>query len=263
MGGVCISYDPSRKPWLVQFDRLDGSGNSGANYKIEDDDLKEWARHALPREMQSSPDVTPGAMCAMFKYDVDARQGFVEVIARPEMRRTVPMAADVRLKREREAREEHARGLERAEAALGGFSSRCDAASDRFMCEAFVRQYVDYVGLMSQATLADVIRSFRHPRSTLAGCGIKFTKEVGKPAMVTGIDERLGAMGLAFLKGAAIISIDGRDATPLSQDETWAALRGPENTTAVLRVRKGDGSIQEVRISRFVFRYGYLPFAHR
>lgn len=250
--GICISYDPQQKPWLVAFDKFDAQGNQKTNRAIDAADLADWASRSLPEAMQRNSDVPLGAICAMFKFDMTARQRFLWNFVRPELQRTSPLNDEDRRGKISSARTMADDKLASAE--LEGFKSKCKAASSTSGCRGFINMFASYVSGNVSRALSDLNESMSHDRSTLAGCGIGFKKQIGEPVKIISILPDLKEKGFEpSLLGKEIIAIDGRDTRPMVDKEVWAALRGPINTVAVLTVRSRNGSAEEVRIMRRVF----------
>lgn len=87
------------------------------------------------------------------------------------------------------------------------------------------------------------------PRLELAGIGAVLSGR--DDALVIGeVLEGGGARAAGLVRGDAVLAVDGVLVTELGFGESIQRIRGPEGSTVVLRVRRADGTVAEIRVTR-------------
>jgi len=93
----------------------------------------------------------------------------------------------------------------------------------------------------------------QHIAGTLSGVGllIELDPAAGVPRVVAPY-KGTPAFEAGILAGDLIIKIDGQDTAGMTLDEAANRLRGPEGTTVLVTIARGQGSEQELKLTRAV-----------
>lgn len=90
------------------------------------------------------------------------------------------------------------------------------------------------------------------PRTELAGIGVGIAPR-GEALVVTGISARGGAEEAGLVRGDLILRVDGTPVSELGFGGAVDAIRGPEGSSVLLGVRRGDSTF-DVRVPRRLVR---------
>ena len=90
------------------------------------------------------------------------------------------------------------------------------------------------------------------PRTELAGIGVGIAPR-GEALVVTSVSPGGGAAEAGLRPGDAILRVDGEAVTELGFGGAVNAIRGPEGTSVLLSIRRGDRTF-DVRVPRRLVR---------
>ncbi len=90
------------------------------------------------------------------------------------------------------------------------------------------------------------------PRTELAGIGVSIAPR-GDVLVITGVGPRGGAAEAGLAQGDLILRVDGTPVGELGYGGSVDAIRGPEGTTVVLAIRRGETTF-DVRVPRRIVR---------